>query len=422
MKRSNRRIHKGWIVLAITVLNIFACLGLARFSFAVILPAMKDGSMLTITQAGLAASAMFFGYMASALLTGKLVHRYQEKKVIIVSMVFIVIGMLVCATANQFWLVYLSCMIMGAGSGAGNITSLGVAGKWFTASQRGKALGVTNSGSGLGMVFSGFVLPFVLLFNAEGWRFGWGILALCVICIIVINILFLVESPEKLNVKPIGGAKKESRFQTGSEFKIYDVYRNKYIFILGMVYFTWGFSYLIFSTFFVDYAIAEVNIAMEAAGSLFAIAGLSSIISGFIWGSISDRFGRMLTLFLIFFIQSLLLTAFALTSSFSGLLIETIGYALTLWAVPTVIVAAVNDMTTTAKVPLAIGFITLFFGIGQWISPMLTGSMVENIGYTLAFFLSAAVCFIGSLGCIGLHLALQREQQKWSLKKQQELR
>ncbi len=411
MNFSKIRIHRGWIILAITVLNVFASLGLARFSFAVILPVMKDGLTLTFIQTGLVASAMFFGYLASALFTGKFIQRYKEKKVIIASMMMIVIGMLMSASAEQFWFVYLSCLITGAGSGAGNITSLGLAGKWFSPPHRGKALGITNSGSGLGMVFSGFVIPLVVLLNAEGWRISWGILAFCVLAIMLVNFLFLVENPKKLNLKPIGTAQAKIRTYENTGIIIQDVYRNKHIFLIGLVYFTWGFSYLIFSTFFVDFLITEANIEMNSAGKLFAIAGICSIVSGFIWGTISDKIGRMLTLFLIYFIQTILLFAFALTASFTILLIETILYALTLWAVPTVIVAAVSDITAPVKTPLAIGYITLFFGIGQWVSPMITGSMIENIGYTMAFCLSAAICFIGSIGCASLHFSLHREQK-----------
>ena len=89
-------------------------------------------------------------------------------------------------------------------------------------------------------------------------------------------------------------------------------------------------------------------------------------------------------------------------------MIETILYALTLWAVPAVIVAAVSDITVSLKAPMAIGYITLFFGIGQWISPMITGSVVEHFSYSIAFYLSAVVCGLGSIGCLYLHFFVRK--------------
>ena len=144
------QIHRGWIILLITVLNGFACLGLARFSFGVILPFMIEGLSLTYSEAGLIASALFFGYLASAFFVGKFIGIYREKKVIIalinfnsnrdVTLVYL---------PTNFGLAYIACFIMGVGSGAGNITSVGLVGKWFAVSHRGRALGITNSGSGL---------------------------------------------------------------------------------------------------------------------------------------------------------------------------------------------------------------------------------------------------------------------------------
>ena len=128
---------------------------------------------------------------------------------------------------------------------------------------------------------------------------------------------------------------------------IENIYRNKSILLIGLTYFAWGFSYLIFSTFFVDFLMIDIKLDMSVAGKFFAIAGIISVVSGFIWGRLSDRIGRMLTLFIVYFTQTLVLILFAVTTHPVLLMIETILYALTLWAVPAVIVAAVSDITVS---------------------------------------------------------------------------
>lgn len=401
-------IHRGWIILVITVLNGFACLGLARFSFGVILPFMISGLSLSYSQAGLIASALFFGYLASAFFVGRFIQIYQEKKVILFSLLLTAIGMLLCVFTHHFWLAYLACLIMGLGSGAGNIASVGLVGKWFAVSHRGRALGITNSGSGLGMMFSGFIVPLLMVWSTEGWRMSWGVLAVCVLVIFILNLFFLVDDPAKINAKPVGKDLKPVVENQMNMRLIEHVYRNKSILLIGLIYFTWGFSYLIFSTFFVDFLMINAKLEMDVAGKYFALAGIVSVVSGVIWGRLSDRIGRMLTLFFVYVTQSIVLLLFAATIHPTFLMIETILYALTLWAVPTVIVAAVSDLTVSLKAPLAIGYITLYFGIGQWLSPMITGSIVEHFSYTLAFYLSAAVCALGSVGCIWLHFAFRK--------------
>jgi hypothetical protein len=46
------RLHYGLVVLALIVLAVFGSLGLARFGYTSILPAMQNGLKLTNTQAG----------------------------------------------------------------------------------------------------------------------------------------------------------------------------------------------------------------------------------------------------------------------------------------------------------------------------------------------------------------------------------
>ena len=128
--------------------------------------------------------------------------------------------------------------------------SLGLVGKWFAVSHRGRALGIMNSGSGLGMVFSGFIVPIFMIWNEDGWRMSWGVLAVCVVIILVLNLFFLIDNPSKINEKPVGNVVQSVRKRENNASLIENIYRNKSILLIGLTYFAWGFSYLIFSTFF----------------------------------------------------------------------------------------------------------------------------------------------------------------------------
>jgi MFS family permease len=58
-----------------------------------------------------------------------------------------------------------------------------------------------------------------------------------------------------------------------------------------------------------------------------------------------------------------------------------------------------------SRTPVAIGFITLFFGVGQFISPAINGYLVDQTNsYFYPFLLSALICLSGGLGCVMLHL------------------
>lgn len=404
------KIHRGWFILIISILNLLACLGFGRFSLGAIIPFMKDGLQLTYSEVGIITSGVFLGYLVGALTVGYVLKSISVKTVIITGLSMLAGGMLFSSVVFNFLSAYFACLIIGFGSGSANVPSLSLVGRWFSPKYRGKALGIANSGIGFGMVISGFLVPYLMVINpTEGWRISWGLLAAAVIVIILINFFFLVESPEKIGTKPIGsgGALQVNIVKQNDEtngFMIKNIYTDKMMWIIGGIYLAWGFSYLIFTTFFVDYLINEMLIDKKIAGQFFATAGIASVFSGFIWGSISDRIGRMKALFFICFIQATLLLAFTFTTSHALLYGETILYALTLWGVPTVIIATITVYTEVKTTSIAIGFITLFFGIGQWVSPMVTGYLIDLFNsYTVAIYVSAAVCYIGSLACIYAH-------------------
>lgn len=415
-----KKLHKSWLILIIATLNLLACLGFGRFSLGAIIPFMKEGLQLNYSQTGIIASSVFLGYMVSATTIGYAVLRFQAKKVILLSLLITVVGMIGSGIAVNFWGAYFSCLIIGMGAGAGNVTNLGLVGKWFSKRYRGMALGVVNAGSGIGMVLSGFMVPYLMDSHpVDGWRISWYVLGAATISFLLLNFIFLKNDPAEVGIEPLGQEKetagksvmKIEKRPAGLE-KTQTIYRNKLLWMVGFIYLTWGFSYLVFSTFFVDYLIQDIHLSEKSAGELFAVAGFASILSGFIWGTFSDRIGRMPTLFFIYFAQSVLLLSLSFTVQEGLLLLETILYAATLWAVPTVMVASVGDFVHPLKVPVAIGFITLLFGVGQFISPVITGALVDMTGsYLNAFLLSSLVCFLGSLGCLGLHLRNKNEAE-----------
>ena len=58
-----RRFHYAWIIVSLGHLNVLCALGLARFGYTMILPAMKEGLQLTYAETGWLATGNFIGYL-----------------------------------------------------------------------------------------------------------------------------------------------------------------------------------------------------------------------------------------------------------------------------------------------------------------------------------------------------------------------
>jgi MFS family permease len=409
------KLHRGWLNLLITVFTLVACLGLGRFSLGAIIPFMKQGLDLNYREMGWVASAVFVGYLIMVAVAGHLVLRFTAKKVIVTSLFVIVLGMLGNANATGFWTAFLSCLIVGIGSGGANIPALGVLAQWFTQQKRGMAMGAAYSGVGIGFVLSGLIIPsLVTLSPSMGWRTSWYVLAGIILLITLIHLLFLKNSPQEVGLKPIGYSEQMEEKTTKPAAAPADdskesVYKNKNIRMIGFIYLTWGFSYILFSTFLVDYLMEEVGFGKQLAGQYFAVIGLVSIVSGFIWGIISDRLGRVLTLGIVYIGQSFLLVFLSLSVQPILILLQVILFAVTLWAVPTIMAAAVSDLVGLHQAAVAMGYITLFFGVGQFVAPIINGYLLDwTHSYLSAFLLSAFICFLGGIGCLRLFQVQKR--------------
>ncbi len=421
MQNHNSIRNYAWIILILTTLAVLASLGFGRFSFGAILPFMKDGLQFNYSETGIVASAVFFGYLISAMLSGYFVNRYTHKRVIVFFQFFIAAGMFWSATAQGFWSALAACFIIGLGAGGAYVPSLGLLAEWFPPEKRGMATGTAMSGSGIGIVISGMVVPWIVtLQDGQGWRISWFILAVIVLAITLLNLFWLKHPPKGERSVTISknneSIKPETGTSTASEQSKQDrVYRNPKIWAIGLIYLTWGFSYIIFSTFIVDYLMLDGGFAEVTAGQMFALAGMVSILSGSLWGHISDRIGRIRTLIIVYSLQAAVLAGFASSVHPAWLFAGIVLYAASLWAVPTIMMVVVGDYVSSGRVAVAMGFVTLFFGIGQFISPIITGWMVDQThSYASAFLLSAAVCGSGAAGSILFYRRQTVEQIKTS--------
>jgi MFS family permease len=63
--------------------------------------------------------------------------------------------------------------------------------------------------------------------------------------------------------------------------------------------------------------------------------------------------------------------------------------------------AACGDVLGARMAPAALGFITLFFGIGQAIGPSVAGAMADASGsFTGAYLLASGVALAGAVGSL----------------------
>jgi sugar phosphate permease len=403
MKQS--KLHYGWIVILMGLLTTIAAHGFGRMSYTIILPAMKDGLQFNYTQLGLLGTGNFIGYLTMAIIGGFLAARFGTRIVITFALIVMGITMLLTGLANSFGFAFFMRLLTGLGNGASYVPAMALGSAWFAMKKRGFATGIVSAGIGIGTFISGLVVPPILTsFGQNGWRFSWYILGGAVLVISGIVYVFVLSRPEEKGLRQVGAeetevspassmdTKKASSLQWTSVIKMGSVW------YLGVVYFFYGFSYIIYMLFFAAYLVKEMGFSQEAAGGLWALVGGLSIFCGVIWGSISDRLGRGKGAALAYLVLGLSYIIYALVKAKFGFYLSAGLFGLTAWSIPTIMAAAAGDFVGPRLAPAGLGFITLFFGIGQALGPILGGYLADTTNsFTVPFLVAGGISFMGMI-------------------------
>ena len=427
MNRKGRgnRVHYGWVVIFTGMLATVAAHGFGRMSYTLMLPEMKEGLGLTQALAGLLATGNLVGYLVFAVLGGFLAARYGARRVISLSLVVMGITMLLTGIANSFGWAFAMRLLTGLGNGGAYVPAMALGSIWFAMRRRGVATGIVSGGIGVGTLLGGLIIPHILLsYGADGWRYSWYYLGGAVLLVALLCYLLLRDRPEDLGLEQVGAstAVKTEGKQNPSSSSYYNpspqssgpvekkpppslqwglIYRVKEVWYLGLVYLTYGFSYVIYMTFFKEFLWKEIGLSVALASDMWALAGGLSILCGVIWGGISDRLGRKYGAALAYLTLALSYLIFALFHTLPAFYVSVFLFGLSAWSIPTIMAAAAGDYVGPRLAPAGLGFITLFFGIGQALGPAVAGHLADLTGsFVSSFILATSVSAVGIVGSL----------------------
>jgi sugar phosphate permease len=387
--------HYGWLIVFAGMLCIFASLGFGRFALGMLLPSMSPTLKLSYAQMGFISTANFVGYLMSVLFSGLLTVWLGARRLIFMALLLVGFSMALISWAGSFLSVLILYMLTGIGSGASNVPMMALVSAWFGKKQRGKAAGFIVIGSGFAILLSGKLVPFINdLYGGEGWRVSWLVLGIMVLVIAFICFRILRDRPDEMGLSPVGEeGYTEDRMQTQTQtYRAIHVYREKVIYHLGAIYFLFGYTYVIYATFIVTTLVQERGFSESVAGNFWSWVGLLSLLSGPVFGTLSDRLGRKTGLITVFTIQ--MFSYLLISTKLPGLfLYVSIGfYGIVAWSVPSIMAAVVGDYVGPRKAAEAFGFITFIFALGQIAGPAAAGVLAELSGsFSSSFAMASAL-------------------------------
>ncbi len=393
-------VHYGWVVVAAGLLTVFACLGLGRFALGMLLPSMGLGLDLSYADMGLIGTANFVGYLLAVLACAGLVRRFGARVVIGAALCTVGLSLLLVSRSDGFVVVLLLYTLTGFGSGAANVPIMGLVSHWFARRWRGRAAGFIVVGSGFAIMASGLLIPAVnATWGAEGWRYGWLFIGLAVTGIAVLCAVLLRNDPRDVGLTVYGEQAPSSATAVPALPEPDAAARRAILARLGLIYFLFGFTYVIYVTFIVTTLVQERGFSEAVAGRFWFWVGFLSLFSGPVFGYLSDHAGRRVGMAAVFAMHAgaYLCAGLPLPEPFIYVSIALFGLAA--WSIPGIMAAAVGDSMGPQHAVAGFGTITFIFGMGQIAGPALAGVLAEAGGGFASSYLLAA-------GLAGLALLL----------------
>lgn len=371
----------GLQVLTAGICSLILTVGIARFAYTPLLPAMVAQTGMTEVDAGWLATWNYLGYMTGALLAASLKSLQLKFQLFRVGLIVGVLSTVGMGMSQHMGIWIALRFVAGLSSAAGLLIGSGLVLSWLITHGKKPELGIHFAGMGLGIVTAGIVV--MVAGDLTDWRgqwFSFGALSLALLLPAWIWLPAPTPVPQGAQ-----GALSDSGAPTPSR---------SWMRIMTAIYFCAGFGYVISATFTV--AIMERMPALSGKGNLvWVVVGLAATPACVVWDRIARSQGTVHALLIAFGLQivSFLMlvfsqeawAAFASAALYGATFIGIVSLTLTL-----------IGRRFPSNPARAMARLTLSYGAAQVIAPALAGYVAFYTGsFSGALLLAAVVMAVG---------------------------
>ena len=360
-------------------------LGITRFSYALLLPPMRDDLQWSYTLAGAMNTANALGYLLGALATPRMMQRLGPSRLLMAGALLASVFMGVTGFFAEAVPLLLQRVLAGAASAFLFIAGGLLAARLGALQPRraGLLIGLYYGGTGLGIVLSALLVPAVL--EVQRWPWAWWALSLS--CFVATAML---AWPARV-LHDGGAAASACAPHDGRAFHWRD-------FLAALAgYAMFGIGYIGYMTFVVA-LLREQGVDAPRITLFYALLGIAVLASSRIWAGLRDRYrdGRPLAMLNALLGIATLLPA--LTSAWPLVLGSGLLFGAVFLSVVASTTALVRHNLPPAQWAAGISAFTIVFAAGQIVGPTVVGWIADGPGgLARGLLFSAGALWLGAL-------------------------
>lgn len=358
--------------------------GLARFTYGVMLPSIRRDLALDYLGSGNLNAVHLAGYLMGTLAAPSIIGRTDPAKLSKWAHLLVAAASVVCAAAPESRLfgsavLGLGRFATGLGAGAGIVAILVIVFGAISAEKRPLASAAVWSGMGVAIVISGLAVPF-LSGGAIGWRCAFAFSALLALAV---AFRFPPKVGRAAATATVVGA-------NGVRFNSRKMLNANWIFLLG-TYLLFGIAYIAYSTF-AGAQLASMKATDLLTGATWIGLGVTAVLGAAltvpIIGSARTRQFALVGALVTGAIGALIVGLDNAPAAIAGALLVGLGLA----ATPTIVTAYARERCSALEYPKVFSYATAALGIGQLIGPVAGGALADQLG-TIAIPIFAASAY-----------------------------
>ena len=386
--------------VVVVVLGCFVAQSFARFTFGLVLPAMKADLRISYGLAGWLGTINLAAYLVSTLLTSTASLRVPPHRLVQLGIAMSTCGIAILATTRSTPLLLVGMAMGGLGGAAAWIPAPMVAASAFPPERCGFAMGVCSSAIGGGIVVATEFATVVRNVGGDPglWRPIWlgeagvGVIVTILALVVLKPIPLLPGSPPKISV-----------LRTVPSW-----------WAPTAAYTCFGLGYVLFATYVVAALEKDAGFGKGHSVWVYALMGAGNAGGALLVGRLSDQVGRRGTL-----IGSLVAAGGGCLAVLVGVepvvSVATFAYGFGMAGAVVSIASYIGDHVRPQEFSAAFGVITACFGAAQTVGPRLGGWMADSAGtFRWVFVLAAGAWFTGALCAAALPTTRGRIRQSVS--------